>query len=70
MLPFNKPYMTGRELSNIAQAHGNGHLSGDGPFTRYCHDWLRAQTGANRALLTHSCCAARCPYSSTSGPIR
>lgn len=57
-IPFNRPYMTGRELSNIAQAHANGHLSGDGPFTHYCHEWLARRTGANRALLTHSCTAA------------
>ena len=58
MIPFNKPYMTGRELENIAQAHTNGHLSGDGTFTRLCHDRLRAETGAHTALLTHSCTAA------------
>ncbi|GAB2503024.1 dTDP-4-amino-4,6-dideoxygalactose transaminase [Lysobacter humi (ex Lee et al. 2017)] len=57
-IPFNRPYMTGRELSNIAQAHANGHLSGDGPFTRYCHEWLARSTGAHKALLTHSCTAA------------
>ena len=58
MIPFNKPYMTGRELSLISQAHLNGHLSGDGPFTRQCHQWLREQTGAAKALLTHSCTSA------------
>ncbi len=58
MIPFNKPFMTGRELSNIAQAHVNGHLSGDGPFTRQCHAWLERQTGTRKALLTHSCTAA------------
>lgn len=58
MIPFNKPYMTGRELSLIAQAHGNGHLSGDGPFTKACHQWLREKTGAAKALLTHSCTSA------------
>ena len=58
MIPFNKPYMTGRELAYIAQAHGNGHLSGDGAFTRKCHAWLEAQTRAEKALLTHSCTAA------------
>lgn len=50
--------MTGRELAYIAQAHGKGHLSGDGPFTRRCHAWLEARTGARKALLTHSCTAA------------
>ncbi|WP_411834134.1 dTDP-4-amino-4,6-dideoxygalactose transaminase [Pseudoxanthomonas mexicana] len=58
MIPFNKPYMTGRELWYIAQAHANGHLSGDGPYTRQCHQWLRENTRASAALLTHSCTAA------------
>jgi dTDP-4-amino-4,6-dideoxygalactose transaminase len=57
-IPFNKPYMTGRELWLIAQAHARGHLSGDGEFTRRCHAWLEQQTGTRRALLTHSCTAA------------
>lgn len=58
MIPFNRPYMTGQELNCIRQAHANGHLSGDGPFTRRCHAWLEQATGASRALLTHSCTAA------------
>ena len=58
MIPFNKPYMTGRELHYIAQAHTNGHLSGDGDFTKKCHEWFEARTGTHRALLTHSCTAA------------
>ncbi len=57
-IPFNKPFMTGRELWYIAQAHTNGHLSGDGKFTKQCHGWLEQQTGTRRALLTHSCTAA------------
>lgn len=58
MIRFNRPYMTGKELGFIEQAHRNGHLSGDGPFTKICHDWLRQQSGAQSALLTHSCTAA------------
>lgn len=58
MIPFNKPYMTGRELGYIAQAHADGHLSGDGTFTKRCHAWLEARTGVHKALLTHSCTAA------------
>lgn len=58
MIPFNKPYMTGRELWLIAQAHARGHLSGDGEFTRRCHQWLEQSIGCERALLTHSCTAA------------
>lgn len=58
MIPFNKPFMTGRELWLIAQAHANGHLSGDGMFTKQCHSWLEQRTNAAKALLTHSCTAA------------
>ncbi len=58
MIPFNKPYMTGRELEYISRAHEAGHLSGDGPFTRQCNEHLVALTGAASALLTHSCTAA------------
>jgi dTDP-4-amino-4,6-dideoxygalactose transaminase len=58
MIPFNKPYMTGRELWYIAQAHANGHLAGDGLFTKKCHAWLENHTGTKKALLTHSCTAA------------
>ncbi|MEN1972192.1 dTDP-4-amino-4,6-dideoxygalactose transaminase [Luteimonas sp. MJ204] len=58
MIPFNRPCMTGDELANIAAAHSAGHLSGDGAFTRRCHAWLERETGAARALLTHSCTAA------------
>lgn len=58
MIPFNKPYMTGRELDYIAEAHANGHLAGDGVFTRRCHAWLEKRMGCHKALLTHSCTAA------------
>lgn len=57
-VPFNWPYMTGRELHYIAQCHANGRFAGDGAFTRLCHQWLRDRTGAPGALLTHSCTAA------------
>lgn len=57
-LPFNKPYMTGKELWCISQAHASGHLSGDGPFTRKCHEWLEQSILCQKALLTHSCTAA------------
>lgn len=58
MIPFNRPYMTGQELTLIAQAHANGHLSGDGPFTKKCTSWLQDTVGTTKALLTHSCTAA------------
>ena len=50
--------MTGKELKYIAEAHANGVLAGDGPFTKYCHAWLEERIGTKRALLTHSCTAA------------
>jgi dTDP-4-amino-4,6-dideoxygalactose transaminase len=58
MIPFNKPYMTGKELSYIAEAHANEMLAGDGPFTKRCQAWLEDNTGSSKALLTHSCTAA------------
>lgn len=57
-IPFNRPYMTGKELDYIAEAHAVGNLSGDGPFTDRCHAWLESATGTRQALLTHSCTAA------------
>ncbi|WP_286745631.1 dTDP-4-amino-4,6-dideoxygalactose transaminase [Aquabacterium sp. UBA2148] len=57
-IPFNRPYMTGKELHFIASSHANGKLAGDGPFTKRCHQWLEEQSGAHKALLTHSCTAA------------
>lgn len=58
-VPFNKPFIVGKELYYIAQAVlVNKHLSGDGPFTRKCEEWLERRLGACRALLTHSGTAA------------
>jgi dTDP-4-amino-4,6-dideoxygalactose transaminase len=57
-IPFNRPYLTGRELSYIAEAHHNGQLAGDGEFTKRCQRWLEELGGSKKALLTHSCTAA------------
>ncbi|MEX3637148.1 dTDP-4-amino-4,6-dideoxygalactose transaminase [Paraburkholderia sp. BR14320] len=57
-IPFNQPHMGGKELFYIAQAHINGKLAGDGPYTKRCHTWLETTTGCDKALLTHSCTAA------------
>jgi dTDP-4-amino-4,6-dideoxygalactose transaminase len=45
-------------LYYIAEAHFNGRLAGDGPFTKRCHSWLEERTGCSKALLTHSCTGA------------
>jgi dTDP-4-amino-4,6-dideoxygalactose transaminase len=57
-IPFNRPFLTGVEATNVAQAMAHRHLSGDGPFTRQCHQWLEQHAGGGKALLTHSCTAA------------
>ena len=57
-IPFNKPSAVGNELNYIRQAITNGHLSGDGPFTKKCQAWLSERIGCLKGLLTHSCTAA------------
>lgn len=57
-IPFNQPYMTGKEMLYIAEASSNHMLAGDGQFTKRCHDWLETNTTSSKALLTHSCTAA------------
>ena len=58
MIPFNRPYLTGNELRNIAQAHKDGVLAGNGVFTKKCQTWIKQKMNVKRALLTHSCTAA------------
>src|SRR5438093_1060527 len=57
-VPFNRAFVTGRELEYIQEAIANAHLAGNGPFTEKCQAWIEAQLGCRRALLTHSCTAA------------
>ncbi len=58
MIPFNKPFLTGKELKYINQANNLGQLAGDGYFTNACKKWLEKNTSTCYALLTHSCTAA------------
>lgn len=57
-IPFNKPFIIGRELSLIADAVSRGHLSGDGHYTKQCNRWFEEKLNCRKALLTHSCTAA------------
>lgn len=57
-IPFNRPFMTGKELYYIAEAKFGNMLAGDGIFTKRCHEWLEHESGCEKALLTHSCTAA------------
>ena len=45
-------------LRHVRRAHQNGHLSGDGPYSKKCHAWLEKKTGCRKAFLTHSCTGA------------
>ena len=54
-IPFNRPCLAGNEYKYIADAIAYGHASGDGPFTRKCHELLESELGVRRVLLTTSC---------------
>ncbi len=54
-IPFNKPYFTGKESAYIEQAVKSGKISGDGIFTKKCHDYFEDRFGFNKVLLTTSC---------------
>ena len=58
IIPFNRPYFTGKEQDYINKTYLNGQISGDGPFTKSCHEWLQTHLRCNKVLLTHSCTAA------------
>jgi dTDP-4-amino-4,6-dideoxygalactose transaminase len=58
IIPFNRPYLTGKEILNITDAHSRGKLSGDGYYTKLCSDWIESSFNVKRALLTHSCTGA------------
>lgn len=55
MIPFNKPYLTGKEGHYIYQAVLSGKISGDGVFTKKCHQWMEERFGFKKCLLTTSC---------------
>jgi len=52
---FNRPVVVGNEFEYMRQAVDNGHISGDGPFTKRCHAFLEKELGIPKALLTTSC---------------
>ena len=53
-IPFNRPLAGAMAIKYLADACEEGHLSGDGRFTRQCHDWLESHLGVRKALLTTS----------------
>jgi dTDP-4-amino-4,6-dideoxygalactose transaminase len=54
-IPFNKPYLTGKETDYIIQAVNSGKISGDGVFTEKCNDFFENIYGFKKVLLTTSC---------------
>ena len=55
MIPFNKPYLTGKELCYINQAVSSGKISGNGMFTQKCQEFFEKRYAFKKALLTTSC---------------
>lgn len=55
MIPFNKPYLTGKETEYITEAVKSGKISGDGLFTKKCHAFFESTYGFKKCLLTTSC---------------
>ena len=55
MIPFNKPYLTGKETEYIEQAVRSGKISGNGMFTQRCQQFFEQRYGFKKCLLTTSC---------------
>jgi dTDP-4-amino-4,6-dideoxygalactose transaminase len=55
MIPFNKPYLTGKETGYIEEAVASGKISGNGLFTQKCHEFFERRYGFKKVLLTTSC---------------
>jgi dTDP-4-amino-4,6-dideoxygalactose transaminase len=55
MIPFNKPYLTGKEMHYMYQAVYSGKISGNGMFTQKCQRYFEERYGFKKALLTTSC---------------
>lgn len=57
-IPFNKPYIVGRELYYIAQSVSFGNIAADGHFTKACEEILCSQFELARCLMVTSCTSA------------
>ena len=55
MIPFNKPYLTGKEAHYMYQAVFSGKISGNGMFTKKCQSFFEIRYGFKKCLLTTSC---------------
>lgn len=57
-IPFNKPFIAGKELFYIAQAVTLGNIAGDGYFTKRCCQLFEERFGLLKTLMTPSCTAS------------
>lgn len=55
MIPFNKPYLTGKETQYITDAVASGKISGNGKYTQMCQQFFEQKYGFGKCLLTTSC---------------
>ena len=55
MIAFNKPYLSGKETDYINEAVKSAKISGDGMFTKKCHEFFEKKYGFKKVLLTTSC---------------
>jgi dTDP-4-amino-4,6-dideoxygalactose transaminase len=55
MIAFNKPYLAGKETDYIREAVMSAKISGDGMFTKKCHEFFEKKYGFKKVLLTTSC---------------
>jgi len=56
MIPFNKPYLSGKEIHYIFQAvYSQGHIAGNGKYTKLCHSFFQNKYNFEKCLLTTSC---------------
>ena len=54
-IPFNKPYLSGKESEYILDAVQSGKISGNGLFTKKCHSFFEEIYSFKKCLLTTSC---------------
>lgn len=55
LIPFNKPYLSGKEVDYLQESVDSGHISGNGDFTKKCQSFFEERYGVKKALLTTSC---------------
>ena len=55
MIPFNKPFITGKEVHYIYDAVSTGKISGNGKYTQLCQKFFEKKWGFKKTLLTTSC---------------